>query len=76
MTVKTKVDGARKGWVPAVVAIIGLGGYLGLTSDQIADLQNYVPGVAAFVVILGQAFLSYNVPNKGPDAPKGDGGAA
>lgn len=64
MSVKAKVNGARKAWVPAIVAIIGLGGYLGFTSEQVGDLQNYVPEVAAFVVIIAQGIMAYATGNK------------
>lgn len=64
MTIKAKVNGSRKAWVPAVVAIIGLGGYLGFTQTQIQELQNHVPAVAAFLTVIGQAVLTYATGNR------------
>lgn len=56
---KEKVTGSKKAWVPALAAIIGLGGYLGLSEGQIADLQAQVPAVAGFAVIILQGFITY-----------------
>ena len=56
---KAKVTGAKKAWVPAFVAILGLGGYLGFSEGQIADLQANVPAFAGFIVIVAQGFGTY-----------------
>ena len=56
---KAQINGSKKAWLPAVVALLGLAGYLGFSEGQVADMQANVPAVAGFVGIVLQGFITY-----------------
>lgn len=53
----------QKAWIPFVAAVVGLGVYFGLfTQEQAAQLNDAI--VPAVVVVI-QTLLVYFIPNKG-----------
>lgn len=55
---------AMKAWVPVLVALIGMGAYMGFSEEDVQTLQGHVPAVVSFVVIIAQGVMVYFTPNK------------